>query len=164
MITFLFIQMVHGVEILWFVLVFPSGTVISMRLPDSASIFTAEDWAIIKALEQIKSLVASCLQALQYMKLGHSLIGMVIRKCVFFNFTNKDITFCWVPGHVGIRDNEKADSAAKSALDLPRVMVGVPNTDFKHHINQYILFTRQDDWNGAVNVYSGYFVLFLVCY
>ena len=34
--------------------VFPSNTVISMRLPDSASVFTAEVWAIIKALEQIK--------------------------------------------------------------------------------------------------------------
>ena len=35
----------------------------------------------------------------------------------------------------GIRDNEKADSAAKSALDLPRVKVGV---------------SYNDDWNGAV--------------
>ena len=72
---------------------------------------------------------------------------MVIRKCVFFNFANKDITFCWVPSHVGIRGNENANSAA---LDLPRVKVGVPNTDFKRHINQYILSTWQDDWNGAV--------------
>ena len=70
-ITFLFIQMVHGMDILW--------VVISMRLPDSASIFTDEVWAIIEALEQIKDSVVSkyiiftdslsCLQALQYMKL-----------------------------------------------------------------------------------------------
>ena len=33
--------------------VFSSDTAISMRLPDSASIFTAEVWEIIKALEQI---------------------------------------------------------------------------------------------------------------
>ena len=33
----------------------------------------------------------SCLQALQYMKLEHPLIGMVIRKCVVLNFVNKDI-------------------------------------------------------------------------
>ena len=39
--------------------VFPSNTVISMRLPDSASVFTAEVWAIIKALEQIKISTAS---------------------------------------------------------------------------------------------------------
>ena len=34
--------------------VFPSNTVISIRLPDSASVVNAELWAIIKALEQIK--------------------------------------------------------------------------------------------------------------
>ena len=39
--------------------VFPSNTVISMILPDSASVFTAEVWAIIKALEQIKDSNAS---------------------------------------------------------------------------------------------------------
>ena len=41
------------------VTVFPSNTVISMRLPDSASVFTADVWAIIKALEQIKDSNAS---------------------------------------------------------------------------------------------------------
>ena len=39
--------------------VFTSNTVISMRLPDSASVFTAEVWAVIKALEQIKDSNAS---------------------------------------------------------------------------------------------------------
>ena len=43
--------------------------------------------------------------------------------------------------HGGIRGNEKTDSAAKSALDLPRAKVGVPYTDFKHLISQYIFFT-----------------------
>ena len=139
--------------------VFPSDTELSMRLPDSASIFTAEIWAIITALEEIKTASESkfiiftdslsCLQALLYMKLEHPLIGMAIRKCVFLNFANKDI-LCWVPSHVGIRANEKADSAAKSALDLPHAQVGVPYTDFKHSINQYIFSTWQDDWNGAV--------------
>ena len=75
---------------------------------------------------------------------------MVIRKSVFLNIANKDIIFCWVPSHVGIRSNENADSAAKSALDLPRAKVGVPYTDFKYLISQYIFSTWQDDWNGAV--------------
>ena len=87
--------------------VFPSNTVISMR-----SVFTAEVWAIIKALEQIKDSIASkyivftdslsCLQALHHMKLEHPLIGMVIRKCVFLNIAKKDIVLCWVPSHTGI--------------------------------------------------------------
>ena len=84
------------------------------------------------------------------MKLEHPLIGMAIRKFVFLNIANKDIIFCWVPSHVGIKGNERADSAAKSVLDLPHAQVGVPYTDFKHLISQYIFSTWQDDWNGAV--------------
>ena len=63
--------------------VFPSNTVVSMRLSDSASIFTAEIWAIIKDIEEIKYSVASkyivftdwlsCLQALQSVKLKYPL-------------------------------------------------------------------------------------------
>ena len=60
------------------------------------------------------------------MKLEHPLIGMVIRKCVFLNIAKKDIVFCWVPSHTGIKGNEKAHSAAKSALDLTRAKFGVP--------------------------------------
>ena len=145
--------------------VFPSDTTFSMRLPDSASIFTAEIWAINTDLEGIKNASAStfifftdslsCLQALLNIKLEHPLIGMAIRKCVFLNIANSDIIFCWVPSHVGIKGNEKADSAAKSALDLPHTQVGVPYTDFNNSINQYIFnqyifSTWQDDWNGAV--------------
>ena len=142
---------------LWLVLQFFHQ--ISMRLPDSASVFTAEVWAIIKALEQIKDSIASkyivftdslsCLQALQHMKLEHPLIGMVIRKCVFLNIAKKDIVFCWLHSHTGIKGNEKADSAAKSALDLPHAKVGVPYIDFKHLISQYIFSTWQDNWKGA---------------
>ena len=52
----LFIRSSSWVGIMW--LVFPSSTTLCMRLPDSASIFTAEIGAIIKALEQIKDYVA----------------------------------------------------------------------------------------------------------
>ena len=128
-----------------------------MILPDSASIFTAEIWTIIKALEKIKHSIASkyiiftdslsCLQALLYMNLEHPLIGMVIRKCVFLTFGNKDIIFSWV---FLVICTEKADFAAKSTQELHRVEVGKSYTDFKHHINQYILFTSQVACIGAV--------------
>ena len=54
-----------------------------------------------------------------------------------------------VPSHNGIGGNEKADSAAKSALELQHAKVGVPYTDFKHCISQYILSTWQGVWNGC---------------
>ena len=64
--------------------VFPSNTVISIRLLDSASIFNAEILTIVKALEEKINSVAfkyivftdslSCLQASQSMKLEYHLI------------------------------------------------------------------------------------------
>ena len=75
------------------------------------------------------------------MKLEHPLIGIVIGMCLFLILTIKTIIFCWVPNHTGIGDNEKADSVAKSALELPNAKVGVPYSDLKHCISQYILST-----------------------
>ena len=44
----------------------------------------------------------------------------------------------------------KRQTDAKSALELHHTKVGVPYTDFKHCISQYIRSTWKDDWNGAV--------------
>ena len=65
-------------------------------------------------------------------------------------FANKNIILCWVPSHVDIRGNEKADSAAMSALDLPHAKISVPYTDLKYLNNQYIFSTWHDDWNDVV--------------
>ena len=35
-----------------------------------------------------------------------------------FKSSIKKVTFCWVPCHIGIGGNEKADLAAKDALNL----------------------------------------------
>ena len=131
-----------------------------MGLPDSASVFTAEVWAIMAALEEIKNASESgfvvfadslsCLQALLYIKLEHPLVGMAMRGCVFLNVASKDIVFCWVPGHFGVGGGEGADSAAGSALDLPRARVGVPYTGFRLLISQYIFSAWRDGWSGAV--------------
>ena len=111
-------------------------------------------WHVLQSASASKFIIftdsLSCLQAMLYMKLEHPLIGIVIQKCFFLNNANKDIIIFCVPSHVGIRGNKKADSAAKSALDLPRAKVGVPYTDLNYIINQYIFSTWQDDWNGAV--------------
>ena len=72
-----------------------------------------------------------------------------MKMCLFI-YCQKRHCFCWVHSHTGIKGNEKADSAAKSFLDLPRAKVGVPYTDFKHLMSKYIFSTWQDDWNGAV--------------
>ena len=45
---------------------------------------------------------------------------------------------------------EDLSSKYMNGSDAPPAQVGVPYNDFKHCINQYILSTWQDDWNGAV--------------
>ena len=49
-----------------------------------------------------------------------------------------DIVFCWLPSHIGISGNEKADKAAKDALSLEVLSIKVPYNDFKPLIN-YLL-------------------------
>ena len=55
-----------------------------------------------------------------------------------FNFCQKHFVVYPAILALGLM-KERADSAAKSALDLPHAKVGVSYNDFKHCINQYIL-------------------------
>ena len=46
--------------------------------------------------------------------------------------SSKHIILCWLPSHTGIKGNEKADIAARSALLLPPSNFKLPNTDFNY--------------------------------
>ena len=48
----------------------------------------------------------------------------------------KEILFCWLPSHVGIKGNEAADVKAKASLDLEISNFKLPCTDFKHFYQQ----------------------------
>ena len=61
----------------------------------------------------------------------------------------KEILFCWLPSHVGIKGNEAADVKAKASLDLEISNFKLPCTDFKLFINRYILFKWQLSWDRA---------------
>ena len=65
--------------------------------------------------------------------------------------SHKQIIFCWLPSHVGIRGNEKADKAAKSALSLQPSNLKLPYTYFKPAINKYLLNKWQLVWDTAVD-------------
>jgi len=58
----------------------------------------------------------------------------------------KDIVFNWVPGHVGIRGNSGADSAAKDALVGDISVELILFSDLKSRANKYILELWQSEW------------------
>ena len=120
-------------------------------------LFTAEIWVIPDALKYIKTSDASkyiilhsfsCLQSLNFIKLNHPLIGMVIRKSVLLSFKEN----CVLLGSqsVSIRDNDTADLAAKVVFNLPLVNMGILYfVRFKFVIDRYILSNWQREWSDV---------------
>jgi kelch-like protein 2/3 len=79
-----------------------------------------------------------------------------IAKILFAHHQNavrgKEVVFCWVPSHVGIPGNEKADLAAKEALNEEDFRnVPVPCTDIKQYIDSYVFKLWQSSWDSATN-------------
>ena len=59
----------------------------------------------------------------------------------------REVVFIWVPGHVGIKGNLAADSAATDALDGNISVELILFSDLKSHTNKYILELWQSGWD-----------------
>jgi ribonuclease HI len=135
--------------------------VTSLRLPQNASIFTAEACALNLALEYIEtsqqskfiifSDSMSCLQALNNFKIQNTQILDILEKYNYLTNMKKDVKFCWLPSHVGIPGNEKADIAAKAGLQLPyTASVKIPFSDLKQKVKLYYKDIWQNFWNQTL--------------
>ena len=130
------------------------------RLPNSASIFTAELHGILKALKEIvltddRIFIIYCdstsvLQSLKIFNPTHPLVLDILEWLLIAKRRGKDINFCWVPAHVDIHGNEAADRLAKSAVsELPPVDCPLPCRDLYPSIRFVLNVAWQQRWNGV---------------
>ena len=134
----------------------------SGELPSEASVFTAELYAIRAAVREIAenngedinyTIFSDSQSALLALRRGisHSPIVGEIKELIYkLKERNIGLDLCWVPGHVNIAGNEKADAAAKAAaLEVsdtpPRAIL---HTDMKRPVREAVLRRWQEDWNS----------------
>ncbi|XP_076314612.1 uncharacterized protein LOC143226940 [Tachypleus tridentatus] len=100
------------------------GLVVARRIHSTASVFTAELYAIYLTLDHIEAeQYSNCtihtdslsyVLALESLHVGsHPVLADIRNRLAHFSLAATSIQFFWIPGHVGIRGNELADMAAK---------------------------------------------------
>jgi len=95
----------------------------------------------------------SSLQALTLsgFKLEIDLVQKILKDYTTLTNTGKSIVLCWIPSHVNIPGNERADAAARSALSLPVTNMKLPGCDLILRVSRYCLEEWQDSWSNCVN-------------
>ena len=126
--------------------------------PMKNSIFTAEICAINLALNIISknkhnkfiifSDLLSVLTSLRNKKLENPLIVKLLIRLDSMS-SHKEVIMCWIPSHIGVSGNERADLAAKSALDLSPDNISIP--DLKPQINKFFFTKWQQCWNNNIS-------------
>ena len=129
------------------------------RLRNKCSIFTAELYAIYKALKYINNnlefnrFVIFCdssgaLQALQQMYNRNYLVIKIKKVIKLIENDGKEIIMEWIPSHVGIKGNEKADEIAKGALNRNTYNnIKLSYEDYKHIMKNEIMKQWQEEWD-----------------
>ena len=88
-----------------------------MRIPDGSSVFTAEAKAIDLALDFVKTCAYIDNFVFKLYILKNSQIQHLLLKHHEIP-SSKTVIYCWIPSHIGIYGNEKADKNAKESLNL----------------------------------------------
>ena len=132
---------------------------------NQSSVFTAELLAVLSALRYIFFSSFSCqsftiftdsmsvLWSLRKLFSCHHLV-QEIQEWFYLLVKRRrfNVRFCWVPSHVGIVGNERADVAAKAATQLSHTSnMGIPVSDFRNIIKFYCRDQWQAHWSNLID-------------
>jgi ribonuclease HI len=128
----------------------------SATLPKEASVFSAEIYALELATSIIKTnglpknvIFSDSLSALVQLKTLHY-THPALRKLQHDLFTlseeNQAVELCWIPGHAGIRGNERADALAKLASTHQEQFITIHYRDWFPIIDSLITSRWNEMW------------------
>ena len=83
-----------------------------------------------------QSIISATIDSLEHLKAEH---------------TNIEVTITWIPGHRDIEGNDKADAAAKYAVENPTTVTNTNPTPLKSSRNQSIKNMSKNEWESIWN-------------
>ena len=95
-------------------------------------IIFSDSFSVLQALNHISS---KNLQILNILQKHHTISKY------------KTIVYCWIPRHIGIRNNERVDKKAKESLNLEQTVFKIHFNNFKPFIKRVIFDKWQTSWN-----------------
>ena len=142
-----------------FAAVFPNTTS-GGRLTGEASIFTAELYAINAAVHEILkgtidgnrfTIFSDSRSALLALRSDSSFSPVLVETKELIRRAEEDIIsidLCWVPGHVYVWGNEKADAAAKDLRAPTAPHKAIPHTNMRRPLRESITNGWHRKWNS----------------
>ena len=140
---------------------FVSGVVTrSFTLHSRATVFTSELVAIEKALcfMEVSSDVSfviftdslSSLLALSDFNTSHPVVQSILTILTSLDRAGKAVVFCWMPSHIGVAGNDRADEAAKrAARSRCTRFLPLPASDFFPACLSHLRNKWQEEWDTA---------------
>ena len=103
-------------------------------------------FAVVKRIIFFSDSVSS-LEAISGFKLEIDIVQNIIKDYSHLANNGKTINLCWIPSHVNIRGNERADTAVKSALSLPITNMKLPARELLPCVSNFCLDEWRDIWD-----------------